>query len=88
MINCEECGEKLGIISRYSHPALGIKFLVCGKCFDKIEIDMERWRTFCFSELFNTKSSKSELQDAWNKNLSNNIPLQKWFSNLWFKISS
>jgi len=86
MVDCEECDKKLGILEGYRHPALGTRFLVCGKCFDKIDEDMERWKKFCLSDSFNAESSKIDIQEAWYKNLSNDPPLQKWFSNLWIKI--
>jgi hypothetical protein len=86
MVNCEECEKKLGIFEGYRHPALGIKFLVCGKCFNKVEGDMERWSTFCLSDSFNSESIKTDIQDAWNTNISNDPPLQRWFKNLWTKI--
>jgi hypothetical protein len=86
MVDCEECDKKLGILEGYRHPALGTRFLVCGKCFDKVDEDMERWRKFCLSDSFNAESSKIDIQEAWNKNISNDPPLQKWFNNLWIKI--
>jgi hypothetical protein len=86
MVDCEECDKKLGILEGYRHPALGTRFLVCGKCFDKVYEDMERWNKFCLSDSFNAESSKIDIQEAWNKNISNDPPLQKWFSNLWIKI--
>jgi hypothetical protein len=42
MVDCEECDKKLGILQGYRHPALGVRFLVCGKCFEKIDKDMKR----------------------------------------------
>jgi len=86
MVDCEECNKKLGMLEGYRHPALGTRFLVCGKCFDKVEEDMERWRTFCLSDSFNEESSKSDIQEAWNINISDDPPLQKWFNHLWVKI--
>jgi hypothetical protein len=88
MVKCEECGKKLGILQVYRHPALGTRFLVCGNCFDKVDESMEKWRVFCLSNLFNAESSKIDIQDAWNKSISNELQLQKWFSNLWIKIGS
>ena len=46
MVDCEECDKKLGILEGYRHPALGTRFLVCGKSFDKVDEDMERWNKF------------------------------------------
>jgi hypothetical protein len=88
MIECTECGKKLGILTGYRHPALGTRFLVCGNCFNKVNGDMQRWSTFCQSDLFNTESSNVDIQDAWNKNISNDPPLQNWFTNLWIRIGS
>jgi hypothetical protein len=86
MIECEECNNKLGILEGYCHPALGKKFLVCGKCFVKVDEDMKRWSKFCLSDSFNAESPKIDIQTAWNKSISNELPLQKWFRNLWIKI--
>ena len=86
MVDCEECDKKLGIFEGYHHPALGKRFLVCGKCFDEVDESMKKWSKFCLSNSFNEESPKSDIQDAWNKNISNDIPLQKWFNNLWMKI--
>ena len=86
MADCEECDKKLGVLEGYRLPALGTKFLVCGKCFDKVEEDMQRWGTYCLSDSFNEESTKIDIQEAWNKNISNDPPLQKWFHNLWLKI--
>jgi hypothetical protein len=88
MVKCEECGKKLGIFEGYSHPALGKMFLVCGDCFVNVNESMEKWRKFCLSNSFHTESSKIEIQDEWNKSISDNLQLQKWFSNLWIKIES
>jgi hypothetical protein len=86
MTNCEECKNKLGILEGYYHPALGKRFLVCGKCFVKVDESMQRWSKFCLSDSFDAESSKIEIEDAWNNSISNNLPLQKWFRNLWIKI--
>ena len=88
MTDCEECDKKLGIMEGYRHPVLGNRFLVCGKCFDKIDESMERWYTFCLSDSFNTESSKVDIRDAWDINISNEPLLQKWFGKLWVKIES
>ena len=88
MVYCEECNKKLGILQGYRHPALGTRFLVCGTCYDGVYGDMERWSKFCLSDSFNAESSKIDIQDAWNKNISNDPLLQKWFNKLWIKIAS
>ena len=88
MVECEECGRKLGILEGYRHPALGTRFLVCGKCFVKVDEDMQRWSKFCLLDSFNAESPKIDIQEAWNKSISNDLQLQKWFNNLWIKIES
>jgi hypothetical protein len=57
MINCIECDKKLGIINRYRHPALGKRFLVCGKCYTKIDENMQKWSKYCLLEALNKGSS-------------------------------
>ncbi|DAC72814.1 MAG TPA: hypothetical protein DSN98_03270 [Thermoplasmata archaeon] len=85
MVDCEECDKKIGILGGYRHPVLGIRFLVCGTCFDKVNRDMKKWSEFCISDSFDAESTKTDIQEAWNKNISNDPPLQKWFRNLWLK---
>jgi hypothetical protein len=88
MVYCEECDKKLGILQGYRHPALGKRFLVCRKCFCKIDEDMQRWRKFYLSDSFNAESSKIEIQGAWTINISNEPLLQRWFGKLWVKMES
>jgi hypothetical protein len=85
MVDCEECDKKLGIFEGYRHPALGTRFLVCGRCYDKVEKDMKLWGEFCVSDSFNAKSSKGDIQEAWNTRISNDPLLQQWFRKLWMK---
>jgi len=86
MVKCKECNKKLGILKGYHHPALGKRFLICGKCYTNVAEDMIRWNKFCLSDPLNVGSSKINIQDEWNKTLSNNLTLQKWFSNLWVEL--
>ncbi|KYK21386.1 hypothetical protein AYK25_08205 [Thermoplasmatales archaeon SM1-50] len=88
MVKCEECDKKLGILQGHRHPALGKRFMVCRKCFCKIDEDMERWRKFYVSNSFKVESSKINVQDAWNENLSSDPVQQKWFRHLWHKLES
>jgi hypothetical protein len=85
MVDCEECDKKLGIFEGYRHPALGTRFLVCGRCYDKVEKDMKLWGEFCVSDSLTAKSTKSTIQAAWDTNISNDPLLQQWFKNLWMK---
>jgi uncharacterized CHY-type Zn-finger protein len=85
MVDCEECRKQLRVFEGYRHPALGTRFLVCGRCYDKVERDMKRWSEFCVSDSFNTESTKHDIQDAWNIKISNDPILQHWFQRLWLK---
>ena len=64
MIDCNECDKKLGILEGYHHPALGKRFLVCRKCYNKVEEDMVRWSKFCSSDSFKVDSPKSDIKEA------------------------
>jgi hypothetical protein len=86
MADCEECDKNLGIFEGYHHPALGQGFVVCGKCFDKVDGDMKRWSKFCLLDSLNVDSSKIDIQDSWDENISDDPLLQKWFNRLWVKI--
>lgn len=88
MVKCEECSKKLGILEGYRHPALGKRYILCRNCFINIDESMKKWREFCLLNSFKAESSKIRIQDEWNKSLSNNLQLQKWFSDLWIKIES
>ena len=86
MVHCEECRKKLGILQGYKHPALGKRFPVCRNCYNIVSRNMEKWSKFCLSDSYNAESHKIYIQEEWNKNLSNDIPMQKWFNALWIKI--
>ncbi len=86
MVDCEECDKRLRLFEGYRHPALGARFLVCGKCFEKVTADMERWSRFCLSDTFDKESSLCEIQEAWSTNLSSDPLLQTWFYDLWAKL--
>ena len=88
MVQCEECRKKLGILQSYKHPALGKKFPVCKNCFILVSGNMEKWSKFCLSDSFNAKSNLINIRDEWNKSISNEILLQKWFKMLWIKIEN
>ncbi len=37
MVKCSECGKRLGILQGYYHHKFGKRWLLCKKCYDKIE---------------------------------------------------
>ena len=86
MAKCEECDKKLRIFRRYPHPALGKRFPVCSNCYDMVSRNMEKWSKFCLSD--SNKSYKIYMQEEWNKSLSNDVHLQKWFDTLWIKFEN
>jgi hypothetical protein len=86
MADCEECKKRLRILEGYRHPALGLRFPVCGKCFDKVDADMERWGKFCLSDSFTLEATPGDIQKAWITDLSCDPPLQSWFYDLWKKL--
>ena len=43
---CKECGNELCILGRHVHPILGKKYIICGKCFLKLDKIIEQWRNF------------------------------------------
>lgn len=72
MVECEECGKKLGIFEGYQHPTLGRKHLVCSPCFEQVEESVAKWREFILSYSFNDKKSKKNFEQKW-KNIGLNF---------------
>ena len=67
---CEECGKRLGLLQRYSHP-LDRSKTVCSKCLDLILKDLENYRK-CLNE---NKQNSLECY-LWYKNKRKN---EKYF---------
>ncbi len=65
MVECEECGKKLGIFEGYQHPTLGKKHLVCSPCFDQVEESVAKWREFVVANSFNMNASERTSQVSW-----------------------
>ena len=53
MVECKECGTKLGILEGYQHPTLGKKHLLCSPCFEQVNESVSRWRDFVLANNFN-----------------------------------
>jgi hypothetical protein len=66
MVECVECGKRLGFFEGYFHPTLGKKSMVCSPCFVKVEESVVRWREFIISNSFNQESSTSILSVDWS----------------------
>ena len=54
---CEECGKKFSMFSRYNHPVLGKKSIICGNCFNSIDETLTLWREFVLSNSFKNEST-------------------------------
>ena len=79
MVECEECGKKLGILEGYQHPTLGRKHLVCSPCFEQVEESVAKWREFVVNNSFNVNTYERTKQVSWKEKMpdfaeSMNIP--------------
>lgn len=73
MNKCEECGKKLDFLEGYSHPILGKKILVCGRCFVKLDESVTRWSEFIRSNSFNPALTNSTSNINWRLMFNNII---------------
>ena len=67
MINCENCGRKLGAFEGYRHPTLGKKHLLCSPCFEQTSENVKKWGEFVLSNSFVVESSNNGLKLDWKK---------------------
>lgn len=72
MLECEECGTKLGILEGYRHPTMGKKHHLCSTCFDQVSESVARWGEFVRTNSFNNGSSNNKHEFEWN--ITNPIP--------------
>jgi len=82
MIECEECGKKLGIFERYLRPTMGKNHFLCSPCFDQVEESVSRWGAFVIANSFNNVSSKRDLKLNWKRVLSNSTKIQNIIENV------
>jgi len=73
MKTCFECGKELKFWEGYRHPVLGMKELVCWKCFERVDNSLEEYRNFILDCV------KGEEQ----KMTAENIHHKSIFSNIW-----
>jgi hypothetical protein len=74
MKKCYECGKELKLMEGYRHPVLGMKELVCWKCFEKIDNSVDKYRNFILDNIKRKKrktesensNHKSRLPHIWN----------------------
>jgi len=53
---CIECGKDLSFFEGYRHPTMGIHYLICRECFEKVENSVERWGRFVLWNSFNPEA--------------------------------
>lgn len=53
---CIECGKHLSLFEGYRHPTMGIHYVICRECFEKVETSVERWGRFVLWNSFNPES--------------------------------
>lgn len=82
MIECEECGKKLGIFEGYRHPTMGKNHHLCSPCFDQVEESVSRWGAFVLENSFNNGTSKSDLKLNWKRVLSSSTKIQNIIENV------
>ena len=56
MVECQECGKKLGIFEGYNHPTMGDDHQVCGPCYDMVDESVAKWREFVLENSFKNPS--------------------------------
>ena len=90
MIECNECGKKLGVLEGYRHPALGKKHLLCSVCFDQVSESVENWREFVLPYVgffnngsSNNGSSNNGSQLNWNDRFTGFVQVRKTLNNAW-----
>lgn len=62
---CIECGKNLSFFEGYRHPTLGIKYLICRECFEKVELSVERWGRFVLWNSFNPEAPDPTFIDSY-----------------------
>ncbi len=66
MVECNECGKKLGFVAGYRHPTRGKKYLVCSTCFDNVNESVKQWREFILPYNNYFKNNTSENNGHFN----------------------
>jgi hypothetical protein len=82
MMECEECGKKLGNFEGYRHPTMGKNYLLCSPCFDKVEESVSRWGAFVLTNSFNNGSSKMDSKWNWKRVLASSTKIQNLIENV------
>lgn len=62
---CTECGKYLTVFEGYRHPTMGMHYLICRDCFQKVEISVERWGRFVLWNSFNPEAPDPTFLDTY-----------------------
>ncbi len=62
---CVECGKALGFFEGYCHPTLGMKYLTCWECFERVELSVQRWGQFVLWNSFNPEAPDPTFLDTF-----------------------
>jgi hypothetical protein len=83
MVECKECGRKLGIFEGYRHPLMGKKHLLCSNCFDTVSKSVEQWNrlVLSYADFFNNETSNNSFQFEFKNLFSNFNTKRKMFFN-------
>jgi hypothetical protein len=63
MVECNECGKRLGFVDSYRHPVKGKQYPVCNSCFDSVNESVNQWREFIspYQNYFNNNTPKNNV---------------------------
>jgi hypothetical protein len=88
MIECVECGKKLGVIEGYRHPVMGKDYLLCRYCFDTVSTSVDKWKEFISTNngFFKKETSVNEDVQKIGENIIKSFEMiQNRENNLWTK---
>jgi hypothetical protein len=62
MVECSECGKKLGMFHGYHHPTMGMKHTLCSMCYDNVNESVMQWRevVMSYNGFFKTKTAENK----------------------------
>jgi len=62
---CVECGKALGFFEGHRHPTLGMSYLTCRECFERVELSVERWGRFVLWNSLNPEAPDPTFLDTF-----------------------
>lgn len=74
---CVECGKALGFFEGYRHPTLGMQYLTCRGCFERVEVSVEQWGRFVLWNSFNPEAPDPTFLDTFPFPRKNTRDVQK-----------